>query len=124
MKAGLAFDALATRLGATPRTGGPVARSEQLPGTPAEFLTTGFAAAQGEAIVAPDGDGVLIGVVTEVVPFDVASEANKGVLANAESQLRDQMAEDALALYTNAVRDAAGVTVNRAQMDAALSQFP
>lgn len=122
--AGLAFDALATRLGTTVATGGPVARSEQLPGAPVEFLTEGFAVAQGGAFVAPDGDGVLVGAVTGLVPFDAASDANKDIVVNAESQLRGQMAEDALALYTDAVRDAAGVTVNRAQMDAALSQFP
>jgi peptidyl-prolyl cis-trans isomerase D len=124
MRGGLTFDALATRLGATPRTGGPVARSQSLPDVPAEFLTEGFAAVQGGTIVAPGGPGVLIGAVTAIEPFDAQDPANKAIVDNAGTQLRSAMSEDVLALYTNAVRDAAGVTVNRSQIDAALSRFP
>ncbi|TPE47362.1 peptidylprolyl isomerase [Amaricoccus solimangrovi] len=124
VKGGLAFDALATRLGETPETGGPVTRSGPLPGTPAAFLRDGFAADKGGAFVTADGAGVLIGAVTDVAPFDFAAEANRDAVANAENQLRGQVADDVLASYTNAVRDAAGVTLNRAQMDAALSRIP
>lgn len=124
IRGGLTLDALAQRLGAQPRTGGPVARSEQLPGTPPSFLADGFAAAQGAPVTAAAGAGAVVGVVTAVEPFDAAAPANRDLVANAQNQLRGAMAEDVLAIYTNAVRDAAGVTVNRSQMDAALSRFP
>lgn len=124
IRGGLALDALATRLGATLESGGPVARSAQLPGAGPAFLAAGFAEEANTAFETPDGDGVLLGSVTEIVPFDFTAEANGDIVANAESQLRGQVADDVLTLYTNAVRDAAGVSVSPAQIDAVLSRIP
>ncbi len=124
VNSGLALDALATRLGLQLQTGGPVARSEALVGATPAFVTEGFTEDKGVAFVTPDGDGALIGAVTEIAPFDFTAEANKDVVTNAESQLRGQMADDVLQIYTSAVRDAAGVTVNRDQIDAVLSRIP
>lgn len=124
VRGGLALDALAERLGATLESGGPVARSAPLPGAGPAFLATGFAEEENAVFVAPEGEGVLLGSVTEVVPFDFASEANSDIVANAENQLRGQVADDVLTIYTNAVRDAAGVSVSPAQIDAVLSRIP
>ena len=124
VKGGLALEALAQRLGLALQTGGPVARSEALGGASPAFVTQGFAEEKGGVFVTPDGEGALIGQVTEITPFDFAAEANRQIVDNARAQLRGQMADDVLQIYTNAVRDAAGVTVNRAQMDAVLSRVP
>lgn len=125
VKGGLALDALAARLGAELRKGGPVGRTETLGGASPAFVAAGFTQEQGAPFVAPDGgEGVLLGAVTQVVPFDFAAPASKDIVANAGQRLRGQLADDVLALYTNAVRDAAGVTVNQAQIDAVLSRTP
>lgn len=121
---GLAFGALAQRLGLTPQTSGPLTRNEPVPGTPPALLAGVFAAPPKGTVVAPDAGAVILAQVTAITPFDLAADASKTIVANVEGQLRGQVADDLLALYTSAVRNQAGVTVNQGQIDATLQRFP
>ena len=83
-----------------------------------------FAAKAGETVMRADGDAVMLARVREVLPFDPDEAANAEALSGLEAQLRDQVADDALALFTAALRDAAGVRVNQGRVDATLARFP
>lgn len=124
LKAGLAFADLATRLGVPLAKAGPLTRGEQTPHAPAGLVASVFGAEAGAAVVEPDGDGVVLAELTAIQPFDPKSPENADIVARLRDQYRGQARDDVLALYTAALRDAAGVTVNQAQIDATLSRFP
>mgnify|MGYP000187351446 FL=1 len=128
VRGGLPFADLARRLGLAPIAAAPGTRDAVAPGVSPELMTDIFAAEQGALVTAPDAGGSGLGVVlaqlTAIQPFDPEAEANKTAVLNAETQLRGQVAEDLLALYTGALRDAAGVTLHQNQLDAVLTRFP
>lgn len=121
---GTSLDALATRLGLQKQTEAPITRGEVVPGTPPALLTDIFAAAPNGTVVTPDTASVILGQVTAIAPFDPSTEQNKAIVLNARSQFTNQAANDALALLTSALRNAAGVTVNQSAIDAVMTQFP
>ncbi len=124
LKGGLAFADLAGRLNRPVTKAAPLTRGETAPGTPPELVADVFAAAPGAAITRRDGDGVILAQLTAIEPFDPKADANARVLANIESQYRQQVRDDTLALYTAAVRDEAGVTLNQTVIDSTLERFP
>ncbi len=120
----LDFAALATRLGLVKQTVAPLTRGDQVPGTPPALITDIFAAKPNGTVVASEGDTVILAQLTAIEAFDPTTEKNKAIVANADSQLRTQVADDLLALYTNALRNAAGVKVNQSQIDAVYTRLP
>ncbi len=124
LKAGLSFADLATRLGQPVSKAGPLTRGETTPGAPPELVADVFAADPGATITRRDGDSVILAQLTAIEPFDPKASENAQVLTQVRDQYRGQARDDVLALYTAALRDAAGVTVNQAQIDSALSRFP
>lgn len=121
---GLGMEALATRLGSSAQVAPPMTRGEILPGATPELIADIFAAESGDAVVVPDTGGVILARLTSVEPFDPDTEENAGILANAQAQFQAQAADDALALFTFALRNQAGVTVNQAEIDAVMTSFP
>ena len=67
---------------------------------------------------------MILAQLTATVPFDPKADANARVLDNLRGQYREQAKDDVLALYTAALRDSAGVSVNQALIDTTLSRFP
>lgn len=124
VRGGLSFADLARRLGLTPAVTAPATRDAVTPGATPELVADIFAADPGGLVTAPVADGVVLAHLTAVEPFDMAAEANKAIVANAETQLRGQVAEDILALYTGALRDEAGVSLRQNQIDAVLTRLP
>lgn len=124
VRAGLPFADLASRLGLTPSVAAPTTRDTVIPGATPELVADIFAAAPGGLVTAPVPDGVVLAQLAAVEPFDMAAEANKAIVLNAETQIRGQIAEDLLALYTGALRDEAGVSLRQNQIDAVLTRFP
>lgn len=106
------------------QSAGPLNRGDTLPGVPPELTARVFAATPDSAVAMPDGAGLILAQVTEVIPFDPETEENAALLAQLTPKLRDQAADDALALFTNAVRDAAGVSVNQPLIESTLARFP
>lgn len=124
MKAGKSFADVATRLDLPIQTAGPITRGETVQGTPPEIVADIFAAAPGAAVTRRDGETVVLAVLTTTTPLDLADAANAPILTQLQQQYDDQVRGDVLALYTGALRAAAGVTVNQSLVESTLSRFP
>jgi hypothetical protein len=75
-------------------------------------------------VTLPDGDGVILARITAVEPFDPEAGDNAALYDNLRQQFRTQAADDVLSLYTAALRDTAGVTVNQDLIESTLARFP
>ena len=65
-----------------------------------------------------DGDSVILAELTAIEPFDPKARRERpDPRHQVRDQFRQQARDDVLALYTAALRDAAGVTVNQALID-------
>ena len=124
LEGGLTFADLAQRLDRPIRSAGPLTRGETAEGAPPELVADVFAAPEGTPVTRRDRDGVILAEVTAVEAFDPATEANKQILDTVRSQFREQARGDLLALYTAALRDQAGVTVNQPLLESTLARFP
>ena len=124
LKAGLSFADLAARLGKPVTKAGPMTRGETAPGAPPELVADVFAAAPDAAVTHRDGDGVILAELTAIEAFDPKAADNAPLVDRLREQYRGQSRDDVLALYTAALREAAGVSVNQATIDSTLSRFP
>jgi peptidyl-prolyl cis-trans isomerase D len=124
LEGGLELAALAERLGLTPTTAGPLTRGETAEGVPPELVADVFAAEAGAAVTRRDGASVILAEVTSVEPFDPATEANAGIVDTLEQQFGQQVRDDVFSLYTAALRDRAGVSVNQTLLESTLARFP
>jgi peptidyl-prolyl cis-trans isomerase D len=120
---GLAFAALAERLPRPMQVAGPLTRGETAPGAPAELVADVFAAEDGGTVVRRDRDGVVLAQLKAIAPFDPDAPDTAPVAAQLQGQYDGQVADDVLALYTAALREQVGVTVNQALIDSTLSRF-
>jgi len=103
---------------------GPIARGAVLPDLPPGFVADVFAAEPAGTIVQAADDTVILAQVVEVLPFDAASSENAALSDNVRGQLRAQAADDALALYVQALQAEAGVSVDQRLFEQLLAQFP
>jgi len=120
---GLAFGDLTERLGAVAQAAGPLTRSDVVPGLVPEVVADVFELDEGAAITRADGDGIILVQLTSVEPFDPESEENAQVLEGVNARFRAEAAQDLLSLYTAAIRDEAGVSVNQNMINAAITQL-
>jgi len=67
---------------------------------------------------------VILAQLTGIHAFDPAAADNVPIVEQLRGQFREQAKDDVLALYTAALRDSAGVSVNQALIDTTLSRFP
>lgn len=124
LKAGGTLADVAKRVDLPIQTAGPLTRGEAVPGTPNELVADIFAAAPGAAVTRRDGDAVILAVLTSTTPIDLADPANAAILTRLQEQFDEQVRGDVLALYTGALRAAAGVTVNQSLVESTLARFP
>lgn len=118
------FAGIAQRLDRPIRAAGPINRGETADGAPAALVADVFAAEKGTPVARRDGDRVILADVTAITPFDPASGDNRQILDSLAAQYRDQARGDVFALYTAALREAAGVTVNQPLLESTLERFP
>lgn len=111
---------LAEQLGVEVASSGPLARNQVAPGLPAALLERVFAGEPGDTLIETDGAGAVLASVVDILPFDPVEGENATIVEGLRAELRDQAAADLLALYTAAVRDAAGVSINQNMIEAAL----
>jgi peptidyl-prolyl cis-trans isomerase D len=121
---GLTLAALAERLGRPVTAVPPLTRGGTAEGAPPQLVAEIFAADPNGAVVLRDGDGVILAGLGTVEPFDPDAAENAAAAAQVEQQFDRQVADDLLTLFTAAVRDAAGVSVNQPLIDSTLARFP
>lgn len=124
LDAGLSFAALAERIGRPVATQPPLTRGGSVEGAPGALVADVFAAAPDGSSITADGEGVILARLTAVEAFDPAAAENAEVMRQVSEQFDQQAADDALALFTAAVREEARVSVNQALVDSTLARFP
>ena len=123
LHAGLDFAALAERLPRPMQIAGPLTRGETAAGAPPELVADIFAADDGGTVVRRDGAGVILAQLRAIEPFDPKAPDTAPVADQLRSRYDSQIADDTLALFTAALRDREGVTVNQALVDSTLARF-
>jgi peptidyl-prolyl cis-trans isomerase D len=100
-----------------------VTRSSTIEGAPATLVTTLFKMGAGETRVIEEGDFVALAQVQTITPGAATgpdADALKGAIA---AQAEQALAQDAFTLYTNALTQDAGITLNTTAINAVHSQF-
>jgi len=101
----------------------PKDRQATLDGAPPSVLAAAFDMAQGEVRLVEEGDFVALLRLDSLVPADAASEDGKALRdAIVENAERD-IASDLSALFTGAVSQQAGITLNQAMIEAVNTQL-
>jgi peptidyl-prolyl cis-trans isomerase D len=121
---GTALGEIAERLGTPLERDGPFTRGETIPGLPDEIVAEIFALEPEGALAFPLPDGAVLARLETVEPFDPADGENAVLFDSVDAELRRQMGDDLLALYTLALQAEAGVSVNQSVLEGTLAQFP
>lgn len=100
-----------------------ITRSSTIEGVPAALVGTVFQMAASEIRVIHEGDFVAlvqVDAITPGTPTGADADALKGALA---AQVEQALAQDAFTLYTNALTNEAGISLNTTAINAVHSQF-
>lgn len=100
-----------------------ITRSSTIEGVPATLVGTVFQMAAAEIRVIQEGDFVAlvqVEAITPGTPTGADADALKGALA---AQVEQALAQDAFTLYTNALTNEAGISLNTTAINAVHSQF-
>ncbi len=123
VEAGADLSATLGALGIGLTTESNVTRTSPPNALPPQVALGLFEQAEGEARSYPTEDGAIIVQVNKVRPFDPESDNGKSFLAQAEAQVKGDIASDIYILYANAVLDNADVTVNQGLIDQILASI-
>ncbi len=107
-----------------PETVARIARDGSIEGAPPELLEAVFAMAPGEARVVTGPDFTAVVVLDAIHPADPASPEQAPVRAAIAAQAQQALAQDALALFTNALIAEAGVQLDEPAIAAVHSRLP
>lgn len=124
LKGGLSFADLAARLSLPVQSSAPITRGDAAEGAPAGLVADVFAAAPGGTVVRPEGAEVVLAQLTGVEPFDPTTAGNTAAVTQVRQQFDRQASDDVLALFTAALRDQAGVSLNPSLIESTLARFP
>lgn len=114
--------AAAAELGVDVISDGPKTRGDAWEFVPADLVATLFTKPVGGAGLAPEGQNVIIGAVTEIAAGEDTPQ-NRALKDNLKLQMGQMAANDALSLYINARQLKIGATVNQQVMDSLTSQI-
>jgi peptidyl-prolyl cis-trans isomerase D len=112
---GEALEAIVLRLNLRIEAIEPVLRTGGTANVPASIAARLFALKPGEAAVAPGMEGQYVVRLKEIVPADPAADA-AGV-EQLRTQLRQELANDLVAEYTQSLRTRLGAQINRAVVE-------
>jgi peptidyl-prolyl cis-trans isomerase D len=124
LDAGLTLAALGERIDRPVATVAPLTRADTAEGAPPALVAEVFAVEPGAALVLPDAGTVILARLGAIEPFDPAAPENAAAMTALTEQLDRQVADDLLTLFTAAVRDEAGVSVNQTLVESTLARFP
>ena len=115
--AGADLSATLGALGVTPNIGVRVTRTSPPAGLSPLLAQALFSQNEGEAKAYPTSAGAIIIEVSRVQVFDPLSDSGKAFLAQAQTQVQEDIAADIYILFANAVLGRAVVTVNQGMID-------
>ncbi|MCC6007339.1 MAG: SurA N-terminal domain-containing protein [Rhodobacteraceae bacterium] len=119
LAAGVAFEDLGlTRFEAVdfPRDG-------SVEGAPRAFVAEIFRLDAGETILFPIEGAAILARLDAIVPFDAGSPENADILEAVEAQLARGIAQDTFALFADALKSSAGVSLDQSAINAVHAQF-
>jgi peptidyl-prolyl cis-trans isomerase D len=118
------FAAAAAEKGLTPQTVAPIRRDGFVEGLPAPAIAEVFKLPEGGATAAPgDGAAYALKLASVAVPGSGDAEADK-IRASIAQQAQQGMAQDALALFTQAAVNASRISLNQTALNAVHAQMP
>ncbi|HEX9858220.1 MAG TPA: peptidyl-prolyl cis-trans isomerase [Paracoccaceae bacterium] len=100
-----------------------ISREGFIENTPPDFLATVFAMAEGElrVIDAPEFSGLVR--LDRILPASGEGDEAAALKAALNAQVEQALAQDAFALFSNAISQDAGITLNEAAINAVHAQF-
>lgn len=123
LRARLAAGASFESLDLLARDAGPLTRNSPAEDVPNGVIERAFALEPGVAGVADDGEIFHLVRVTEVIPADPALPETRDLIAAIRDRQRVDLAEDAFALFTRALREETPITLNPTALNAIHAQF-
>lgn len=101
----------------------PKDRQATLDAAPAAVLAAGFEMAQGEVRLVEDSGFVALVRLDSIAPADAASEDGKALREAIVGNIEGQIASDLSALFTGAVSQQAGITLDQPMIEAVNTQL-
>ena len=112
-----------TALGLTAQSETDTLRSDFIPGTGPEFLTTVFGLNPGEAAVESYDNVVVLVQLNDVLSPDLSNEEVSGFVDRIAAQSNASIAQDLYADFSEALQDSAGLTLDRTAIEAVHANF-
>ncbi|MEZ5796579.1 MAG: SurA N-terminal domain-containing protein [Paracoccaceae bacterium] len=122
MKAAIEGGAAIGSLGIVDQTP-ELSREGSVGGAPASLVTDAFAMSEGEVRVVEDGDFIAILQLNRIIPAAETGENAEALKAALATQIEQALANDAMADYSTALIDAAGVSLDQAAITAVNSSL-
>jgi peptidyl-prolyl cis-trans isomerase D len=101
-----------------------ITRSSTIADTPASLLQTVFETDAGQVRVLEEGTFVAVMQLDTITPGATDGPDAEALKAAIAAQAEQALAQDAFALYTNALTSAAGITLDNAAINSVHAQFP
>lgn len=117
--AGTSFEALDLLA----RSAGPMTRNAPDEDAPGAVIERAFALGAGAVGIADDGEIFHLVRVTEVIPADLSLPDTRELIDAIRARQRADLAEDAFALFTRALREETPITLNPTALNAIHAQF-
>jgi len=121
IEAGADLSASLSAIGVTAHEQANVTRTNLPAGLPPETGLALFDQEAGVAATYPAGISSFIVQVNDISPFDPESETGKSFLAQAEAQVKSDIADDVYNLYANGIVANTDITINQGMIDQILA---
>jgi peptidyl-prolyl cis-trans isomerase D len=99
-------------------------RSTQIDGVPADVLAKVFSLDKGKAVAVPGDASLMIAQLADILPPDPNDPDGAAMRSAIQNEAVQGIGQDALAAFTSAVEQQAGITLNQSAINAVHAQFP
>jgi peptidyl-prolyl cis-trans isomerase D len=121
VEAGADLAASLSTVGLTAQVESNVTRTNPPTGLPPETGLALFDLAENAVAVYPADNSSFIVQINKISPFDAESESGKAFLAQAEAQVKSDIADDLYNLYANGIVANTDITINQGMIDQILA---
>ena len=100
-----------------------ISRNGFIEGTPPTLVSQLFAVDQFGTVIVDDVQSVFLAMVTDITDYDLNNEDAQATVARIQTQLDQQIAQDILSAYGQAVQERAGVQLDQGAINAVNTQI-